>query len=166
MALTKIDITNENFNPFETIGDKWMLVSAGTEEKWNTMTVSWGAFGVIWGKPSATCYIRRSRYTRDFVDASEYYTLTVLKDGHRDALKMLGSKSGRDIDKMHKSGLTPIFVEGLPTFEETALTVICRKRCRSEILPEDIPEDVLKRWYSDKDYHAMYIGEIMAAYKG
>ena len=92
-----------------------MLISAGTEDKWNTMTASWGAVGVMWGKPSATCYIRKSRFTKEFVDAGEYFTLTVLKDGNRQALNTLGSKSGRDMDKMHESGLTPVFVEGQPT---------------------------------------------------
>ena len=66
----------------------------------------------MWGKPSATCYIRKSRFTKEFVDAGEYFTLTVLKDGYRDALNKMGSKSGRDMDKMHESGLTPVFVEG------------------------------------------------------
>ncbi len=164
MALAKIDISKESFNPFELIGEKWMLISAGTEEKWNTMTASWGGIGVIWGKPSATCYIRHSRYTKEFVDNSEYYTLTFLKDGYKDTLSMLGSKSGRAIDKMHESGLTPVFVGGQPTFEEAALTIICRKRCKTEI--NELPEDILDKWYSDKDYHTMYIGEIVAAYKG
>lgn len=105
--MKKINIAEQSFNPFELIGKDWMLISAGTAEKWNTMTASWGGVGVMWGKPSATCYIRQSRYTKTFVDDSEFFTLTVLKDGCRDALNLLGSKSGRDMDKMHESGLTP-----------------------------------------------------------
>ena len=106
MAFTKINIAEQSFNPFEKIGKQWMLISAGTANSWNTMTASWGGVGVIWGKPSATCYIRHSRYTKEFVEGSEYFTLTFLKDGHRDALSLLGSKSGRDMDKMRDSGLT------------------------------------------------------------
>ena len=106
--MKKINIAEKSFNPFDLIGQKWMLISAGTEDKWNTMTASWGAVGVMWGKPSATCYIRKSRFTKEFVDAGEYFTLTVLKDGNRQALNTLGSKSGRDMDKMHESGLTGI----------------------------------------------------------
>ncbi len=166
MSFTKVNIAEQSINPFETIGQKWLLISAGTEEKWNTMTASWGGLGVIWGKPSATCYIRRSRYTKEFVDNSEYFTLTVLRDGYRDALNRLGSNSGRDIDKMHGSGLTPVFIDGQPTFEEAGMVLICRKRCKSGISPEDMAEDVLERWYSDHDYHTMYIGEIVAAYMG
>ena len=106
MSLTKINIAEQSFNPFEMIGKQWMLISAGTEDKWNTMTASWGGVGVIWGKPSATCYIRHSRYTKEFVDDSEYFTLTFLQDGNREALNLMGTKSGRDMDKMHDSGLT------------------------------------------------------------
>ncbi|MDY3617629.1 flavin reductase family protein [Agathobaculum sp.] len=167
MPLTKIDIAEQSFNPFALLAKDWMLVSAGTEEKWNTMTASWGGVGVIWGKPSATAYIRHSRYTKEFVDNSEYFTITFLQDGHRDVLSLLGSKSGRDIDKMHGSGLTPVFVDGQPTFEEAKLVLVCKKRCKSEIAPGDILQDeTLDKWYADKDYHTMYLGEIIAAYQG
>ena len=167
MSFTKIDIAEQSFNPFEKIGKQWLLISAGTEEKWNTMTASWGAVGIIWGKPSATCYIRHSRFTKEFVDNNEYFTITFLQDGHRDALNLLGSKSGRDMDKMHESGLTPAFVDGQPTFAEAELVLVCRKRCKSEIAPEDIlQQETLDKWYGDKDFHTMYIGEIVAAYQG
>ena len=166
MSFTKINIAEQSFNPFDLISKQWMLISAGTEQKWNTMTASWGGVGVIWGKPSATCYIRHSRYTKEFVDNSEYYTLTFLQDGHREALNLLGSKSGRDMDKMHDSGLTPVMVEGQPAFAEAELVLVCRKRCKSEIAPEDIlQQETLDRWYGDKDYHTMYIGEIVTAYR-
>lgn len=167
MAFTKINIAEQSFNPFELIGKQWLLISAGTEERWNTMTASWGGVGVIWGKPAATCYIRHSRYTKSFVDGSEYFTLTFLREGHRDALNLLGSKSGREMDKMHDSGLTPVLVDGQPTFEEAGLVLVCRKRCCTEIPPEDIlQQETLDKWYGDQDYHAMYIGEIVAAYQG
>lgn len=163
--MKKINIAEQSFNPFELIGKDWMLISAGTAEKWNTMTASWGGVGVMWGKPSATCYIRQSRYTKSFVDDSEFFTLTVLKDGCRDALNLLGSKSGRDMDKMHESGLTPVMVEGQPTFEEAKLVLICRKVCKTFIGPDDMTAENVERWYADRDYHTMYIGEIVAAYE-
>lgn len=167
MSLTKIDITKQAMHVFDLLAKDWMLISAGTEEKWNTMTASWGGVGVIWGKPSVTAYIRHSRYTKEFVDNSEYFTITFLQDGHRDALNTLGSKSGREIDKMHESGLTPVFVEGQPTFEEAKLVLVCRKRCKSEIAPEDIlQQETVDKWYGDHDFHTMYIGEIVAAYQG
>lgn len=167
MSFTKIDITKDAMHVFDLLAKDWMLISAGTEQKWNTMTASWGALGVIWGKPSVTAYIRHSRYTKEFVDNNEYFTITFLQDGHRDALNVLGSMSGREIDKMHESGLTPVFVDGQPTFEEAKLVLVCRKRCKSEIAPEDlVHQETADKWYSDKNYHTMYIGEIVAAYQG
>ena len=135
--MKKINIAEQSFNPFELIGKDWMLISAGTAEKWNTMTASWGGVGVMWGKPSATCYIRQSRYTKTFVDDSEFFTLTVLKDGCRDALNLLGSK----------------------------LVLVCRKACKTFIGPDDMTAENVDRWYGDRDYHTMYIGEIVAAYE-
>ena len=161
----KINIAEMSFNPFDLISKQWMLISAGTEEKWNTMTASWGALGVMWGKPSATCYIRQSRYTKEFIDNSEYYTLTFLQDGHRDALSLMGSKSGRDMDKMHGSGLTPTFIDGQPTFEEASLVLVCRKRGVTDIALSDMDGEVVSKWYGDGDCHTMYIGEIVAAYQ-
>ena len=166
MALTKINIKELSFNPFDYIGSRWMLISAGTAEHWNTMTASWGGVGVMWGKPSATCYIRQSRYTKEFVEKSEYFTLTFLKDGYREVLNRMGSNSGRDIDKMHDSGLTPVLLEGQPTFAEASLVLICKKRGRSDITLDQMAPDVVEKWYADKDYHTMYIGEIVAAYQG
>lgn len=167
MAFREISVEQLKDNPFTLINKGWMLITAGDGEKHNTMTASWGGVGVIWGKPSATCYIRHSRYTMEFVDSNEYFTLTFLKDGHRDALNLLGTKSGRDMDKMHDSGLTPIFVDGQPTFAEAELVLVCRKRCKSEIAPEDIlHQETIDKNYANRDFHAMYIGEIVAAYQG
>lgn len=165
MAFVEVSPKELEVNPFSKIGKQWMLVTAGTPDFFNTMTASWGGVGVMWGKPSATCYIRQSRYTKTFVDESEYFTLTVLKDGCRDALNLLGSKSGRDMDKMHESGLTPVMVEGQPTFEEAKLVLICRKACKTFIGPDDMTAENVEKWYGDRDYHTMYIGEIVAAYE-
>lgn len=162
----KFDITKENINPFEMISKQWMLVSAGTKEKYNTMTASWGGVGIIWNKPVATSYIRHSRYTIEFIDKSEYFTLSFLKDGNRQVLNLVGSKSGREIDKMNLEGLTPTFIEDQVTFEEAEIVLICKKKSKSEILKTDIvDENILNKEYSDNDFHSMYIGEIVSAYR-
>lgn len=93
--MKKINIAEQSFNPFELIGKDWMLISAGTAEKWNTMTASWGGVGVMWGKPSATCYIRQSRYTKTFVD--EFRVFHADRSGRTAAQTrstFSGSKSG------------------------------------------------------------------------
>lgn len=167
MSLKQIDASTLTFNPFEKLSKQWALVSAGNLDKFNMMTVSWGAVGVIWGKPSVTAYIRQTRYTKEFVDQNDTFTLTFLKDGHREALNVLGSKSGRDMDKMKDSGLTPVEVDGNVTFAEADLVLVCRKRFVQDMPKENfLQQETLDRWYADQNYHTMYIGEIVAAYQG
>ncbi|WP_087065051.1 flavin reductase family protein [Intestinibacillus massiliensis] len=166
MALTKIDLASLSFNPFTKIKKQWMLLSAGSEGHWNTMTANWGGLGELWYKPVATAYVRHSRYTHEFTEGSDYFTLTFLQEGHQEALNLLGSKSGRDIDKMHGSGLTPEFVEGQPTFAEAELVFVCKKLYAQDIVRECFKyQETIDRCYGDNDFHTMYIGEIVACYQ-
>ncbi len=158
----KVDPKTLYFNPFAAIGDQWMLITAGTPERCSTMTASWGGLGVIWGAPSATCYIRPQRYTKEFVDREEYFTLAFFGEEHRKALQLCGSRSGREVDKVKECGFTVKAAEcGAPYFEEAELVLVCRKRFAQEMDAAGIPEDVKKQWYPDEDYHTLYIGEIV-----
>lgn len=162
--LQKIDPKTLTMNPFTLIGDQWLLITAGTPEHCNTMTASWGGVGVMWAEPSATCYIRPQRYTKEFVDKEELFSVSFLKDGHRDALKFCGSVSGRDHDKIKEAGLTPVFIDGVPAFEEADTILICRKMYRTSMNPADfIDKDADSKFYPEKDYHDMYIAEIVKA---
>ena len=149
-------------NVFSLIGDKWMLITAGKEDACNTMTASWGGLGVIWGVPAATCYIRPQRYTKEFVDREEYFTLTFFGEEWRKALALCGSRSGRDIDKVKECGFTVKTAAcGAPYFEEAELVLVCRKRFAQDMDPACIADEVKEKWYPEKDYHTMYIGEIV-----
>jgi len=153
-------------NVFSLIGDKWMLITAGTAERCNTMTASWGGLGVIWGAPAATCYIRPQRYTKEFVDREECFTLSFFGEEHRKQLSLCGSKSGRDVDKVKECGFTVKTAQcGAPYFEEADLVLVCRKRFVQEMDPDNMPQDVKEKWYPNQDYHTMYIGEIVEILK-
>lgn len=153
-------------NVFSLIGDKWMLITAGSGEVCNTMTASWGGLGILWGKPAATCYIRPQRYTKEFVDREEYFTLTFFGEEYRKALALCGSKSGRDIDKVKECGFTVKTAAcGAPYFEEAELVLVCRKRFAQDMDPTNIPDDVKEAQYPNKDYHTLYIGEIIEVLK-
>ena len=160
--LRNIDPKQITNNPFAMIGDQWMLITAGTAENCNTMTASWGGVGVLWQAPVATCYVRPQRYTKQFLDEQEYFTLTFFGEEYRDALKLCGSKSGRDVDKVKECGFT---VEraacGAPYFAQAELVIVCRKRYVQDFDPAAIPDDVKEKQYPNKDYHTMYIGEIV-----
>ena len=149
-------------NVFSLIGDKWMLITAGTADDCNTMTASWGGLGVIWGSPAATCYIRPQRYTKEYVDREEYFTLTFFGEEYRKALTLCGTKSGRDMDKVKECGFSVQTAAcGAPYFEQAELVLVCRKRFAQDMDPANIPEDVKEKWYPQKDYHTLYIGEIV-----
>lgn len=166
MALQKIEIKDLCFNPFEKLDSQWALLGAGGPGKFNMMTVSWGGVGVLWSKPVVTVYVRENRYTKEFMDANDTFVLSFLKDGYRDVLGVLGSRSGRDMDKMGASGLTPAAVEGGITFEETELAFVCRKLYVGDMPKENfLYEETLRTHYPDGNYHTMYVGEILAAYK-
>lgn len=164
--MKEIDIRTLTVNPFDRLHKQWALLSSGTPGDFNMMTVSWGALGVIWQKPSCTVYVRQSRYTKEFIDKNECFTLSFLKDGHREALNLLGSQSGRDLDKMTESGLTPVFVDGCPTFAEAELVLVCRKVYALHMPVENFFDPAIaKANYADGDTHTQYIGEIIAAYE-
>ena len=164
--LQKIAPKTLTVNPFTLIGDQWMLITAGTPEHCNTMTASWGGVGVMWAEPSATCYIRPQRYTKEFVDREEYFTLTFFPEEYRKALSLCGSKSGREIDKVKECGFTVKTAScGAPYFEEAELVLVCRKRFAQAMDPNNIPQEIKEKWYPQKDYHTMYIGEIVEVLK-
>lgn len=149
-------------NPFKAIDKEWMLVTAGNEEKYNTMTASWGGLGILWNKPVATCYIRPQRYTNEFVDNGDYFTLSFFGEGNlRETLTLCGRKSGRDIDKAKETGLVPVFDNAAPYFEQAKLVFVCRKIYKQRIVPDGFVDPTIENNYTNGDYHYMYIGEIV-----
>lgn len=151
-------------NPFTMFQDDWALVTAGQPESYNTMTVSWGGVGVLWNKDVATIYIRPQRYTMEFIEKNEFFTISVLPQDYRQALSFCGKYSGRDYDKAKETGLTPVKADGSVAFDEARLVFVCKKLYHSDIDPANFYESELDKNYTLKDYHRMYIGEIIAAY--
>ena len=149
------------FNPFQKIGSEWAAVTAEADGKANAMTVSWGGVGVMWGKNVATIYIRDSRYTKEFVDREDYFTLAFFGEEHREALNLCGRVSGRDEDKIKEAGLTPYYVDGTVAFEEAKMIFVCKKVYVQRMGEANFVEKAnLDKWYADKDMHNMYMGEI------
>jgi len=148
-------------NPFELIGKDWALVTSGDKEKSNTMTISWGGVGIMWGKNVAFTFIRPQRYTYEFIEKGDYYSMSFFDEEYRDALKFCGSKSGRDYDKVKETGLTTAFTEnGVPYFEEAKLVLICKKMYAQNLNEESIIDtEAVSKWYNN-DFHKMYVSEI------
>ena len=158
----KIDPESLDQNVFSLIGDQWMLITAGTGEQCNTMTASWGGLGVLWGKPVATVYIRPQRYTLEFVEREEKFTLAFFGEEYRKALALCGSKSGRDIDKVKECGFTVETADGAPYFAQADLVLVCRKAYWQDMDPTHFLDgEIDGKWYPEKDYHRIFIGEIV-----
>ena len=159
-----VNALNENF--FNRIGNQWSLVTAGDKDSFNTMTASWGGTGVLWNKNVAFTFIRKSRYTLEFIDRNDYYTLSFFGGNYMKELAFCGKHSGRDTDKIKATGLTPVFDEKAPFFAESDLVLVCKKLYKQTMSPECfIEKENLDKWYGDNDWHECFVGEIVAAYK-
>ena len=112
---------------FRKFDKQWALVTAGTPEHYNTMTISWGGLGTLWRRPVATVYVKKNRYTFEFMEQNDYFTVSFYPEEQRRALSLLGSTSGRDGDKVAAAGLTPEFLPQGITFRQAETTLVCRK---------------------------------------
>lgn len=148
----------------------WLLLCAGdfNEKKYNMMTVGWGSFGVIWGKPFAMILVRPQRFTMPILDEYPTFTLSAFPAANKDALSFCGSKSGRDYaDKAAAAGLTPVASHqiGAPGFAEAELIFECKKIYGDELKAAGyIPPFTADEWYPQKDYHRVIYGEIVGIY--
>ena len=167
MKAIEPSLIKDNF--IEIIGKEWMLVSAGDKDKFNMMTASWGGVGFLWNKPVVFVFIRPERYTREFVDEKGFFTLSFLGEEHKAAHKVCGSKSGRDMDKVAATGLTPYFTElGNPCFEESRLTLECKTLYVTKMDKNSFIDPALyEKWYSALagNLHNVYLAEIVNAWE-
>lgn len=155
----------ENF--IKLIGSDWMLVTAGKKEHFNTMTASWGGVGFLWNKPVVFVFIRPQRYTFGFIEPEPMFTLSFFTEAYRSALQLCGTKSGRDTDKVAETGLTPMATaNGNMFFREAKCVLECKKLYTDDLRPEDfLDKSLAEQWYPAKDYHKMYVAEIVNAWE-
>ena len=166
MAMVTMDVKDLSVEIFKLIDKKTPLLTAGSREKYNTMTVSWGSLGTLWSVPASTVYVRPQRYSHEFMDSSDYYTLSFFSDEYRKAMEFCGSNSGRTVDKAEKCGLTVAYTEeGAPYFEEAELVLVCKKMYHQDFDPKGFCYERLSGLYANQDYHTMYVGEVVQALK-
>jgi flavin reductase (DIM6/NTAB) family NADH-FMN oxidoreductase RutF len=166
------DIREFSGSPVQRISDEWMLITAGNvagdKGNWNTMTASWGGLGELWAKHVAFMFIRRTRHTFAFANENPLFTLSFFDKAHHKALEIAGAQSGRDIDKAAKGGLTPIVfsgiggIDGAVGFKEAREIIICKKLYGHDFDPAGFLDPAIEKLYPQKDYHRMYIGEVLA----
>ena len=156
--LSKLE--NLSYNPFKKFHEQWGVVTAGTKEKFNSMTISWGSMGTIWGKPMITVFIRPHRYTYEFLNSNDYFTVSFYDKKYKKALGIMGSKSGKDFDKVQLTGLTPKFLENGITYEEATETYVCKKIYMKEMDKSKFTEK-FGDMYKDEPAHYVIFGELV-----
>lgn len=163
--LKKIEPEDIYQNTFRLIDEDWFLLSAGNTLTFNTMTASWGGMGILWNKPVVFCFVRPQRYTYKFMESNSIFTMSFFNEEHREALNLCGKASGRNIDKMKATGLSPFeSPNGSVFYEQSRLMLECRKLYFSDINPENFNLPGIHANYPLKDYHRMYIGEIISCF--
>lgn len=150
------------FNPFDKIGKEWALVSAGSKKTANTMTISWGGMGVLWGKNVVFVFVRDSRYTKELIDAGDFFSLSFLGETYREALSYCGSHSGRSDNKVEAAGLNFNYKHSIPFIDEGNLILLCQKLSATRLTEESfLSPTIAEKWYGDGDMHTMYVAEII-----
>lgn len=149
-------------NPFHLIGKQWMLITAGNKSEFNTMTASWGGFGILWNVPVSYIFVRPTRHTYQFTEANPYYTLCFFENKYKSILTYCGTHSGKTVDKITECGLVPLETEkGNIYFEQSKLVIECSKMYYDDIRPGNFIDNAIEKNYPIRDYHRMYIGKIV-----
>lgn len=145
---------------------EWMLITAGSDQKVNTMTAGWGGFGILWEKPCVFIFVRPQRYTYEFTERENYFSLNFFEN-EKKMLSYLGTVSGRDEEKIANANLNIEFQHNTPYFREAKVNILCKKVYRDILREENFlfPE-IHQKWYPKKDYHIVYIGEILGIVEG
>jgi len=153
-------------NLFSRIGRDWMLITAAKPDgSWNTMTASWGTAGILWNKPVAICFVRPQRYTDEFIRQSDRLTLSFFGPEMHDALKLCGTKSGREIDKAAETGLSPLTLpSGSVTFAQANLVLDCRRLYADILRRQSFLDPAIFSHYPESDFHHVYVCEIETCY--
>ncbi len=165
--LKLVDISPERFkiNPYAQWEHNWLLLTAGDLEagEFNAMTVAWGSLGCLWNKPFVQIFVRPTRHTFTLLEKFPTFSLCAFPAEFRSALSLLGSKSGRDSQKMRDSGLTIIPAEIIqaPVYEEADLVIECKTIYQSEIFPDKITAAGIDALYPLRDFHRILFCEIL-----
>lgn len=163
--MKEIRATQIGENAIKLIDKDWMLVTAGDIHDFNMMTASWGMLGEMWGMNVAETVVRPQRYTNEYIARTDRFTLSFFPDSMRQILSVMGTKSGRDIDKMHYPGLDAVELpSGQVAFKQAKLILDCEVIYVDRFSKEAFKDPkIIERWYND-DFHYRYIGKINHVY--
>lgn len=158
------DFADNGFNWFRHA----LLLAAGDKVQSNAMTIGWGGIGTLWRKTAVTVYVAEKRYTKQFMDSAQYFTVMAFDERKDEIMEYMGTKSGRDGDKAKALNLHTAYTEnGTPYYIEADLVLECRTMYAAPFDPRYFRDDVPKRMYANfpAGFHTMYIGEVVNAWE-
>jgi flavin reductase (DIM6/NTAB) family NADH-FMN oxidoreductase RutF len=157
----EINVRELKDNFVKMISNDWALLTAGTKDDFNTMTVSWGGIGELWGKDVCFVFVRPQRHTYEFMEKNDYFSLSFFGGEYKKELGICGSKSGRDIDKMAETGFIPVDLQNAVGYEQATVNVVLKKLAYQDMKPDGFIDESIMNNYANNDFHRVYIGEIV-----
>ncbi len=162
--ITKENYMDQCYDVFRKFSRQFAVITAGTPERFNSMTIGWGMLGNVWGHaPGITVYVSPSRYTWEFMEAHDAFTVCFFDHTHREDVMTLGTVSGREVDKIAKTSLTPVPVGETVGFAQAELTFLCRKVYAAQFDADRVPP-AAREMYKRIRPHYEYIGLIEDAF--
>lgn len=157
----EINVRELKDNFVKMISNDWALLTAGTKDDFNTMTVSWGGIGELWNKDVCFVFVRPQRYTFEFMEKNDYFSLSFFGGDYKKELGICGSKSGRDIDKMSETGFTPVDLGNAVGYNEAKVNIVLKKLAYQDMKPDGFIDESIMKNYANNDFHRVYVGEIV-----
>lgn len=157
----EINVRELKDNFVKMINDDWALLTAGTKDNFNTMTVSWGGIGELWNKDVCFVFVRPQRYTYEFMENNDYFSLSFFGGKYKKELGICGSKSGRDIDKMAETGFKPVDLDNSVGYEQAKVNIVLKKLAYQDMKPDGFLDETIMKNYASNDFHRVYVGEIV-----
>ena len=152
----------------EQLSKNGVFLTVKNGDKVNVMTIGWGSLSQYWGQEVFIIPVRHSRFTFEFLENTDECTVSIPTKGQfDDALKITGSVSGRNEDKISKAGLklkdakeinTPV-IDGCDIYYE------CKILSYLDLKKEDLDKETQEKWYLNNDMHRLYFAKIIRAYK-
>ena len=158
-----MEYNEKAYKVFEMFSKQKALATAGNIDDYNCCTIGWGSLGNIWdrGTNIVTIYINPDRYTWKYCMEKDYFTVSFFPEAYLPDLRILGTKSGRDGDKVALTKLHPVALENGVDYEEATLTFVCRKLYQGEFEREGLADKINNGIYKDWYPHYMFVGEII-----
>ncbi len=166
--MREIEINELSLEAVDLWMNQWLLLTAGSDDDCNMMTVAWGSIGCMWSKPFAQVVVRPQRHTYGYIERSDSFTLCAFPEQYRKDLQIMGTTSGRDGDKVARTNLTLRRSTRVPApgYNEASLILECRKIYCQDMDPSGFVDPSIQNNYPGNDYHRIYFGEIVAAFVG